>query len=105
MTFNDLLYGILVLLVLSMGLALIRILEGPRFADRVVALDILAILAIGTIAVLAIITDAPFMLDVAMIIALTNFLTTIGFAYYIERSHFLDKQQSSTNPKDSPHDT
>jgi len=71
-------------LLLGLVMAFCRLLIGPSLADRVVALDLLSALAIGVIAFLAIVLDSPLLLDVVAVVALTSFLGTIAFAYYIE---------------------
>ena len=72
------------LLLLAILLAFVRLLLGPSLADRVVVLDLLASLSQGAIAVYAIITGEPALLDVAIAIALLSVLSTIAFARYIE---------------------
>jgi multicomponent Na+:H+ antiporter subunit F len=76
---------ILSLLSIAIVLAFIRLVRGPTIPDRVVALDLLAALGIGVIAVYAIGTNVPVLLDVALILALVSFLGTVAFAYYVER--------------------
>lgn len=66
--------------------AFIRLARGPSLPDRVIALDLMATLGIGIIAVYAVAYDQPAFLDVAAILALISFLATIAFAYYMERS-------------------
>ena len=87
MTVSDLaLYGVLPILGIAMILALVRLLIGPSLPDRVVALDLMTSLGIGTIATYAIATEQAALLDVAIILALVSFLGTVAFAYYIERT-------------------
>lgn len=70
----------------ALVLAFSRLVRGPSLPDRVVALDLIATLGIGIIAVYAIATDQPVFLDVAIVLALISFLGTVAFAYYLERS-------------------
>ncbi len=87
MTVSDLaLYGVLPILAIAMILALVRLLLGPSLPDRVVALDLMTSLGIGTIATYAIATEQAALLDVAIVLALVSFLGTVAFAYYIERT-------------------
>lgn len=87
MTVSDLaLYGVLPILGIAMILALVRLLLGPSLPDRVVALDLMTSLGIGTIATYAIATEQAALLDVAIVLALVSFLGTVAFAYYIERT-------------------
>jgi multicomponent Na+:H+ antiporter subunit F len=87
MSIQDLgLYFILPLLSMAMLLTFVRLAKGPSLPDRVVALDLLAVLAMGMAAVYAIAMNQPVFLDVAIVLALISFLGTVAFAYYIERS-------------------
>ncbi len=86
MTLDDLaLYGILPLLSIGIVFAVIRLGIGPRMPDRVISLDQLVTLGIGVIAVYAIGTDQPVLLDVVLVLALISFLGTVAFAYYLQR--------------------
>lgn len=82
---NLALFLILPVLALAVLMAFVRLARGPSLPDRVVALDLLATLAIGMIAVYAIITDQPVILDVAVVLALLAFLGTVAFARYLEK--------------------
>jgi multicomponent Na+:H+ antiporter subunit F len=77
---------LLPLLVLAFGLGVTRLLLGPTLADRVIAMDLLATISIGILAVLAIATGEEVLIDVATLLALLGFLTSVGFAYYIYKS-------------------
>ncbi|MBS0003317.1 MAG: pH regulation protein F [Thioalkalivibrio sp.] len=73
------------LLSLALLLGFIRLVLGPSLPDRVVALELLASLTVGFIAVSVVASGrAPF-LDVAMVLALTAFLAAVGFARYLEK--------------------
>lgn len=77
--------GILILLSAGLVCAFIRLARGPYLPDRVIALDLISILAIGFIVVYAVHFSQPAFLDVAIILAIISFLGTIAFAYYLER--------------------
>lgn len=70
---------------LGFFLVFIRLLIGPSLADRVIALDLMALLAVSIIATYAVYTDEPFFVRPAMILALLALIGTIAFAYYIEK--------------------
>lgn len=78
-------YIILPVLSISMLLVLIRFLLGPTLSDRVISLDLLITIGISVIAVFSIISNRPSFLDIAMIFALIAFLSTVAFAYYLEK--------------------
>lgn len=73
------------LIALAIFMAFVRLIRGPSFPDRVVALDIMATMAIGLIALYAMESGEVIFLDVALILALVTFLGTVAFAYYVER--------------------
>lgn len=69
----------------AFALTVYRLLRGPTFADRVVALDMLALLGIAFIGVIAVETEEYAYLDVAIALALVGFLATVAFARHIYR--------------------
>lgn len=71
-------------LIAVLVMAFYRLLLGPSLADRVVALDLVSAVTIGINAFFAVVTDEVVLLDVVAVVALTSFLGTIAFAYYIE---------------------
>ena len=73
------------MLILGMVLSVFRLLRGPSLPDRVVALDLLAILTVGMIAAHAVRSNQSIYLDVALALALIAFLGTIAFAFHIEK--------------------
>jgi multicomponent Na+:H+ antiporter subunit F len=66
-------------------LALYRFLKGPSVADRVVAFDVLTIVAVTAIVQVAFVEGRGIYLDVALIYALLSFLGVIVVARYMER--------------------
>ena len=74
----------LALLTATIAAAFWRVRLGPTLPDRVVALDILPTVGIGITAVYAVATEQDVWLDAATVIALSSFLGTIAFAYYID---------------------
>jgi multicomponent Na+:H+ antiporter subunit F len=73
------------MLSLALILAFVRLVRGPSVPDRVVALDLVSILAAAMTALYAIVTNEPVFLDVAIILALISFLGTVAFARYLEK--------------------
>ncbi len=73
------------LLILALALATFRLVRGPGLANRVVALDVIALLGAALTAVFAIRFDMRVFLDVTIILALVSFVGTVAFAYGIER--------------------
>jgi multicomponent Na+:H+ antiporter subunit F len=70
---------------LSALLILLRLVRGPRATDRVVAIDALTLLGIGVVALLALATAQPMVLDAAVVLALVSFLGTTAFILMFRR--------------------
>lgn len=87
-----------VALVISFALTVLRLLRGPTPADRVVALDMLALLGIGLIGVFSISTGEYAFLDVAIALALVGFLATVAFARYIYRNALMARRRFTAIP-------
>jgi multicomponent Na+:H+ antiporter subunit F len=75
----------LALLGASVLLVLVRLVRGPDLANRVVALDLLSVLGVGIAAAAAVVSGNAVYLDVALILALIAFVSTVAFARYAER--------------------
>ncbi|MFP4438171.1 MAG: monovalent cation/H+ antiporter complex subunit F [Chloroflexaceae bacterium] len=76
---------VLGMLIAALFLAFVRLLRGPSIPDRVVALDLIAVISVGVIAAYIILTNEPAFLDTAIVLSLISFLGTVAFAFYIER--------------------
>lgn len=83
-------------MMISFALTLFRLLHGPTLADRVVALDMLALLGIAFIGVFSIATAEYAFLDVAIALALVGFLATVAFARYVYRGALSERQGLSS---------
>lgn len=79
--------GNIALSVLSVSLCLSfwRLVIGPSLLDRVVALDLAATLLVGALVLHGIAATEPVSLRVATVLALLNFLGTVGFATYVSK--------------------
>ncbi len=75
----------LALLGASVLLVLVRLVRGPDIANRVVALDLLSVLGVGIAAAAAVVSGNAVYLDVALILALIAFVSTVAFARYAEQ--------------------
>lgn len=68
---------------IAMLLALVRLIRGPGLPDRVLALDLLTVLALGFVAALVVRTGAFYLLDIALALALLGFLSTLALVRYL----------------------
>lgn len=79
-------YFALPVITLAILIVFIRLAKGPTIEDRIIAFDLLTSIGISFFAVYAIITESVNVLDVGIVLALLAFLSTVAFAYYLERS-------------------
>ena len=73
----------LVLLGLALLISVVRIIIGPTLGDRVLALDLMTVVAMGFVGTIAIRTGLMLYLDIAIALALLGFLATVALARYI----------------------
>ncbi|UYN99668.1 MAG: cation:proton antiporter [Devosia sp.] len=73
----------LVFLLLALLISLVRIVIGPSLADRVLALDMLTVVAMGFVGAVAVRTGLTLYLDIAIALALLGFLATVALSRYI----------------------
>ena len=66
------------------ALCLYRAVRGPSIADRMVAIDILGILVVGICALMAIITDRAFLIDVGIGWIILSYIGTLTLAKYLD---------------------
>jgi multicomponent Na+:H+ antiporter subunit F len=76
---------VFVMIGVALLLAFVRLARGPSLSDRVIALDLIAVLAVGLIAMVAFEAEQAVFLDAAIVLALVAFLGTVAFARYLER--------------------
>ena len=71
-------------------LAMIRLLRGPRAQDRVLALDMLYLDALLILLVLGIRARATSYFDMALLIALFGFVSTVALAKFLLRGEVIE---------------
>lgn len=76
---------LIAVLALSLALVAHRMLRGPGYADRIVALDMLTAVVVALAALTALATGRSAFLDVALGVALINFASTCAMAAFLER--------------------
>ena len=67
----------LVVLALLTLLCLVRAIQGPRIADRIVSINMISTLTIAMICILALRLNQGYLVDVALIYALIGFLAVV----------------------------
>ncbi len=83
-----------VVLVIAIILCLYRIMRGPHLADRVLAADALSLQVVGLVILLTLRLGTTAFFDVALVVAIIGFATTLAFAQLIG-AHALAKRESA----------
>lgn len=73
----------LIVLVALLIPAAYRIVRGPRIADRMLGVDMITTMLLGSIVLLAVITDAALLIDVGLAVALLSFIGTLAIARFV----------------------
>jgi len=74
-----------VLMLVAMVLAAWRLVVGPSQADRIIALDVMAMSMVAAVGGLAVIEEDAELLDVAVATALVAFISTTAVAWYLQK--------------------
>lgn len=73
----------LVILGVALFVATVRIVIGPSLGDRILALDLMTLVATGFVGAIAIRTGSSLYLDIALALALLGFLATLALVRYM----------------------
>lgn len=84
------------ILSISLVLCFIRLYLGPNLPNRTVAFDIIAIHAVGILALIALRGETAVLLDVAIVTAALGFLGTVMLARYLEQANVTEWEPERT---------
>jgi multicomponent Na+:H+ antiporter subunit F len=73
------------LLAISLGMVAFRLFLGPTAADRVLAVDLLAVITASAVLLHAIVHDSPVFLDVVVVLGVIVFFGTVALARILEK--------------------
>ena len=79
---------VLSLLILSIVIALIRVIKGPTAPDRIVGLDTINTIVIVAMVIFGAASKNIIYIDVAIIYALLSYISTLFIAKYLEGGEF-----------------
>ena len=74
---SPLFYGILSVLAVMLAFCLVRAVKGPRIADRLVAVNMMGTMVMVMIALLAVVKDQGYLVDICLIYAMISFLSVV----------------------------
>ncbi len=71
-------------------MSLVRLVIGPNIGDRILALDMMVLNAIGLIVLLGIAQKTAMYFEVSLIIAMLGFLSTVAYARFVLRGDIIE---------------
>ena len=81
------LFGIAILI------TFIRIILGPTFPDRIIAMDVVGVNLISAIAIVSILFHTIFFYDVILVLGILAFISTISFSKFLERGAIIERNR------------
>lgn len=85
----------LILFGVSIAITLVRVLIGPSFSDRVLAMDVIGVILLSAMAILSILFQTKAFLDVILILGILSFISTISFSKFMERGAIIERKRRS----------
>lgn len=91
--------AVLIFLAVLLMLCLVRAIIGPRIADRIVAVNMMGTMVMVIIAVLAVMMQEGYLVDICLIYAMISFLavivlTKVYMGVYLEKKEKEEKQNA-----------
>lgn len=83
----------LVLFGISIVITFIRILLGPTFPDRVIAMDVIGVNLISAIATVSILFSTRTFYDVILVLGILAFISTVAFSKFVERGVIIEHKR------------
>lgn len=77
-------------LALGQVFSMVRLVLGPTYGDRILALDTMVVNAIGLVVVLGISQGVQIYFEVALLIAMLGFVSTVALARFILRGDIIE---------------
>lgn len=85
----------LILFGVAIAITFIRVIIGPTFPDRVVAMDTIGVNLISAIAIVSILFQTRAFLEVILILGILAFISTISFSKFLERGVIIERKRDS----------
>lgn len=87
LTISLVLFGIAILI------TFLRILIGPTFPDRVLAMDVVGVNLISSMAIISILFQTRAFYDVILVLGILAFISTISFSKFLERGVIIERKR------------
>ncbi|MBD5487051.1 MAG: sodium:proton antiporter [Lachnospiraceae bacterium] len=100
MIYHYIYIAVLIILALMLFPCLLRAIKGPRIADRLVSVNMMGTMVMVMIAILALLLDEGYLVDVCLVYAMISFLavvvlTKVYIGIYEEKRQATDDQKST----------
>lgn len=93
---NTALMASAVLLAVLILVTLVRAVIGPRFTDRLIAVNMINTMAVAEICILSVRLKGDFLVDVALVYALLSFLTVVVMTRLVLVHHWRKNKEGKT---------
>ncbi|MBR5382161.1 MAG: sodium:proton antiporter [Oscillospiraceae bacterium] len=91
--------GAMIFIAVLIAAMLLRAFLGPRYTDRLVAVNLISTLGLCEVFLLVVLTRESFLLDIALIYALVSFVTTTVLSRIIVRREERSRRQRAAAKK------
>jgi len=97
-----LLMVVMLILVVAIFFGLIQTLRGPRRADRILGINMIGSLSLAAIAVVAVLLEESWLLDVCLVYCLISFLAVVVLSkiHILEKDDLKDEKKQNTDQKE-----
>lgn len=75
---------------IAQALSMVRLIIGPSTGDRILALDTMVINALGLIVLLGISQGTQILFEVALLVAMLGFVSTVAYARFVLRGDIIE---------------
>lgn len=82
-----------VLFGLAIIITFVRIIIGPTFSDRVIAMDVVGVNLISAMAIVSILFSTRAFYDVILVLGILAFISTISFSKFLERGVIIERKR------------
>lgn len=83
----------LILFGIAIAITFARIVIGPTFPDRIIAMDVIGVNLISAIAIVSILFQTHAFLDVILVLGILAFISTISFSKFLERGVIIERKR------------
>lgn len=90
---KSMLIASLILFGVAIVITLVRVIIGPTFSDRALAMDVIGVNLISAIAIISILYQTKVFLDVILVLGILAFISTIAYAKFIERGAIIERKR------------